>query len=389
MIKNRPVSSVIPSGITTSPVQITLSQITNQHPWNASLDLSPTFLYDLYTMTINKSIFGLRLQSHPELYPSNEELRAFIVSIKKNGGQEAHGNDLAKYGELLKEVKQDFQGKMFYGVLSHSRFVNPALKSAVEQYKYLLHSLIMLDLKKPKVFIRRWAALSEELSNIALYIRDNLLKIEKLCEASIVILVDLQIEKKFEGQLIEEIRTHFKEHLKDSLHHGPIADQYLESVKKDVSILSKEISVILREDVYTLQNMYESIYSHVKKIARQIETLMDKFKSRKGKNFEDDWRLLEQVEQALVSLISEYHFELTATEIHTETAHEDILMEKRKEMLDRLFELLQKERRSRDNRRTGEDRRRSNDPNHNGPERRSGKDRRSKKNRRISLNLSS
>ncbi|HTP04543.1 MAG TPA: hypothetical protein VMM54_05270 [Nitrospirota bacterium] len=340
-------------------------------------------------MTINKSIFGLRLQSHPELYPSNEELRAFIVSIKKNGGQEAHGSDLAKYGELLKEVKQDFQGKMFYGVLSHSRFVNPALKSAVEQYKYLLHSLIMLDLKKPKVFIRRWAALSEELSNIALYIRDNLLKIEKLCEASIVILVDLQIEKKFEGQLIEEIRTHFKEHLKDSLHHGPIADQYLESVKKDVSILSKEISVILREDVYTLQNMYESIYSHVKKIARQIETLMDKFKSRKGKNFEDDWRLLEQVEQALVSLISEYHFELTATEIHTETAHEDILMEKRKEMLDRLFELLQKERRSRDNRRTGEDRRRSNDPNHNGPERRSGKDRRSKKNRRISLNLSS
>jgi ferritin len=340
-------------------------------------------------MTINKSIFGLRFLSHAEIYPSQEELRAFIESIKKNGGQEVHGNDLAKYRELLKEMQQDFQGKMFFGVLSHSRFVNPALKSAVEQYKYLLHELITLDFKKPKVFIRRWAALAEELSNIALYIRDNLLKIEKLCEASIVILVDLQIEKKFESQLIEEIKTHFKEHLKDSIHHGPIANQYLETVKKDVDMLSKEISVILREDVYALQNMYESIYDHTKKIAREIETLMDKYKSRKGKNFEDDWRLLEQVEQVLVSLISEYHFEFTATEILTETAHEDILLEKRKEMLDRLFELLHKERRSRSNRRTGEDRRRSNDQNHKGTERRSGKDRRTKKNRRISFNLSS
>lgn len=340
-------------------------------------------------MTINKSIFGLRFRPHAEIYPSQEELRVFIESIKKKGGQEVHGNDLAKYRDLLKEMQQDFRGKMFYGVLSHSRFANPALKSAVEEYKYLLHALITLDFKKPKVFIRRWAALAEELSNIALYIRDNLLKIEILCEASIVILVDLQIEKKFESQLIEEIKTHFKEHLKDSLHHGPIADQYLETVKKDVGMLSKEISVILREDVYALQNMYESIYDHTKKIAREIDTLMDKFRSRKGKNFEDDWGLLEQVEQVLVSLISDYHFELTATEIHTETAHEDILLEKRKEMLDRLFELLHKERRSRSNRRTGEDRRRSNDQNKKGTERRSGKDRRSKKNRRISLNLSS
>jgi hypothetical protein len=340
-------------------------------------------------MTINKSIFGLRLQSHPELYPSQEELMAFIEGTKKKGGQEAQGNDLAKYDELLKEIKQDFLGKMFYGVLHHSRFVNPALKSAVEQYKYLLHALITLDLKKPKVFVRRWAALSEELSNIALYIRDNLLKIEQLCEASIVILVDLQIEKKFERQLIEEIKTHFKEHLKDSLHHGPIADQYLDTVKKDVDMLSKEITVMLREDVYTLQNMYESIYNHTKKIAHEIETLMDKFKGRKGKNFEDDCGLLEKVEQALVSLISDYHFELIATDIRTETVHEDILLEKRKEMLDNLFELLQKERRSRNNRRTSEDRRRSNVPNHNGPERRSGKERRSKKNRRSSLNLSS
>jgi hypothetical protein len=340
-------------------------------------------------MTINKSIFGLRFRSHAEIYPSQEDLRAFLESLKIKGGQELHGEDMAKYRELLKNVQQDLREKMFFGVLSHSRFVNPALKSAVEQYKYILHALITLDIKKPRVFIRRWAALAEELNNIALYIRDNLLKIEKLCEASIVILVDLQIEKKFENQLIEEIKTQFKEHLKDSLQHGPIATQYLENIKKDVDVLSKEISVILREDVYALQNMYESIYNHTKKIVREIDTLMDKFKSKKGKNFEDDWGLLERVEQVLVSLISEYHFELETTEICTETAHEDILLEKRKEILDHLFELLRKERRSRSNRRTDGDRRRSNDPNHKGPERRSGKDRRSKKNRRMSLNASS
>ena len=340
-------------------------------------------------MTINKSIFGLRLQSHPELYPSQEELRAFIGSIKKKDGHEAYGNDLTTYDELLKEMKQDFRGKMFYGVLSHSRFVNPALKSAVEQYKYLLQVLKTLDFKKPKVFIRRWAALSEELSNIALYIRDNLLKIEKLCEASIVFLVDLQIEKKFEHQLIEEIKTHFKEHLKDSLHQGPITKQYLETVKKDVSILSKEVSAIFRDDVFALTGLYEAIHDHSKKIVHEIDTLMANIKGKKEKSFEDDRVLLEQIEQVLVSLISNFHFELTAAEIRTETAYKDILLEKRKEMLDYVFELLHKERRSRSNRRKGEDRRRFDDPNHKGPERRSGKDRRSKKNRRKSLNLSS
>lgn len=338
-------------------------------------------------MKINKSIFGLRFESHAEIHPSQEELRVFLESMKKKGGQELHSSDVAKYRQMLEDMQQDFRGKMFYGVLNHSRFVNPALKSAVEQYKYLLHALITLDLKKPRVYIRRWAALAEELKNIALYIRDNLVKIERLCEASIDILVDFQIERKFENQLIEGIKTHFKEHLKDSLHHGPIAKQHLETVKKDVAMLSKEISAILREDVFALTGLYEAIHDHTKKIAREIDTLMDKMKSNKNKSFEDDKELFAQVEQVLVSLISECHFELTVTEIRTETTHEDILLEKRKEMLDYLFELLHKERRSRGNRRTGKDRRRSNDPNHNGSERRSGKDRRSKKNRRISLNL--
>jgi len=391
-------------------------------------------------MIIDKSIFGLRFRSNAELHPTQQELSGFLESMKKEGRREVHGDDLSTYRELLKDVqvfehhqmqdsvRQDVRSKMFYGVLIHSRFVNPALKSAVEQYKYLLRTLLALDFKKPAVFIqsaekeirtlnpknqdhavrlarlrdmvdarketlgtlkRRWAALAEELSNIALYIRDNLVKIEQLCEASIVILVDLQIKRKKEDQLIEEIKTHFKDHLKDSLHQGPITKQYLETVKKDVGILSKEISATFREDVFALTGLYEAIHDHSKKIVHEIDTLMANFRGGKEKSFEDDRVILEQIEQVLVSLISNFHFELTAAEIRTETAYKDILLEKRKEMLDYVFELLHKERRSRSNRRKGEDRRRFDDPNHKGPERRSGKDRRSKKNRRKSLNLSS
>ncbi len=391
-------------------------------------------------MMTDKSIFGLRFRSNADLQPTQEELGDFLESTKKDGGREPHGNDLSTYRELLKDVqafenhqlqdrmRQDIRGKMFYIVLSHSRFVNSVLKSAVEEYKYFLRELIELDFKKPAVFIRsaekeistlnpknqdhavrlarlremvdarketlvilkrRWAELTEELSNIALYIRDNLIKIERLCETSIVVLVDFQIKRKEENQLIEEIKTHFKEHLKDSLHHGPITKQHLETVKNDVAILSKEISAIVREDVYALTGLYESIHDHVKKIANEIDALMTKIESKKNTSFLDDWELLAQVGQALVSLISDYHFELKSTEIRTQTEYEDILLEKRKEMLDHLFELLHKERRSRSNRRAGEDRRKSNDPNYDGPEGRSGKDRRSKINRRKSLNLSS
>jgi hypothetical protein len=317
---------------------------------------------------------------------------------------------------------------MFYGVLRHSCFFDPALKSAVEQYKYHLHELIALDFKKPTAFIKsaeeeirrlnpkkkddevklirlrgmvderkktletlkkRRAALTEELGYIARYTRDNLVKINSRCEASIVVLVDLQIARNEENRLIEDIKTRFKEDLKNLLHHGPVTRQHLEAVKKDVAMLSKEISVLLREDVYTLTRLYEAIHDHTKKIARKIDALMAEIERKKNKRFEEDGKLFAQVEQVLVSLMSDHHFELKATEIRTETAHESILFEKRKEMLDHLFELLQKERRSSNNRRAGEDRRRFNDPDYKGTKRRSGKDRRSGKSRRKSLNLSS
>jgi hypothetical protein len=384
-------------------------------------------------MTIHKPIFGLRFGSNEELSPTREELEAFLAGPRDEGGREPYGNALVTYRVLLEAIKayeqqhpqdltpQGFQEKMFYGVLGHSQFFNPVLASAVEQYNYHLHALKTLDFKKPLVFIkaaedemsglnpkkredavkldrfrdmiderkktltlleRRRAALVRELGDIALYLRDNLFMIEKRCETSIVVLVELQISRKKENQLIEDIKTHFREHLRDFLHNGPVARQYIEIVKKDVAQLSKEISSIIREDVYALTRLYEAVHDHTKKAAGGIDALMAKTERGKTKSIEDDRRLFEDVEKVLISLISEYHFELKPAIIRSETAHEDILLGKRRELLDHIFELLKKERRARLDRRSAEDRRKFTIPKSTGPERRKGKERRSGKKRR-------
>jgi hypothetical protein len=198
---------------------------------------------------------------------------------------------------------------------------------------------------------------------------------------SIVLLVDLQISRKKENQMIESIKSHFKEHLKDSLRKAPVATEYVEAIKKDVAQLSKEISYMFRDDIYALTRLYEAVHDHIKKTVLDIDTLMAKTKREESNGVEDDQRLFEKIEKVLVSLISKYHFELKPTIIRSETAHEDILLKKRKELLDHVFELLNKERRSRLDRRSAENRRTFTGGN-SGPERRKGQDRRSGKKRR-------
>jgi hypothetical protein len=242
----------------------------------------------------------------------------------------------------------------------------------------------MVDERKKmlKTLVRRRLALVRELGDIALYLRDNLVMIEKRCETSIVVLVDLQISRKKENQMIEDIKTHFKEQLMDSLLAGPVATQYVETIKKDVDQLSKEISYMFRDDIYALTRLFEAVHDHTKKTVLEIDTLMAKTERGKNKSLEDDRGLFTNIEKVLVSLISNYHFELKPAIIRSETAHEDILLKKRKELLDHVFELLKKERRARLERRSAEDRRKFTDLNNSRPERRKGKDRRSGKKRR-------
>jgi hypothetical protein len=382
-------------------------------------------------MMRNQSIFGLRFEVSDEFSPTPEELRVFLESPKKEGRRELHGLDMARYNELLDDMlafklyqrqnagPQDLWERMFYEVLSHSCFSNTALKSAVEQYKYYVHALTTLNFRKPTTFIktakeeigrlnpkrrddaaklarlqnmvderertleallRRQATLAVELNYLARYIRDNLAEIAKLCEVSISVLRDPKTEGQEERRLIDDIKTYFKEQLKNALHQGAITKQDLETAKKDVAALSREVSALLREDSYALAQLYEAIRDHTKKSALEIDALLERIDGKKNKDFEDFNRFFALIEQVLVSLISDYHFELNVKPAHTETAHEHILLEKRKENLNHIFEVLQKERRLRSPRRKVAERRKPKDPNYKGPERRTGKDKRTGKN---------
>lgn len=384
-------------------------------------------------MATDRSIFGLRFGSNPELNPATEELQAFLKTTKKPGSREVQGKDLVRYSELLEGLaafedrsrsgagSPDPRQKMFYGVLDQSRFVSPALMLAVVQYKYHLHNLVALDFKKPAAFIKtaeeegrklnpkkkddaaklarlqgmvderkgalvglkkRQQALADELLQIAGYVRDNLVQIVKLCKASIVILVEVQVSGTMEARLIRDMTEDFKVQLKDARANGGIAQERLDVVRKDVAALSREISGLVRDDVYSITRLYEAIHDHALEAVNRIDALMTEAKKARERSHEDDVALFSKLEQSLLGLVSDYHFELHTTSLWSETAYEHILLEKRKEMVAHFFDLLSRERRARSDRRMGGERRKFNEAHIIASNRRTGKERRSGKSRR-------
>jgi hypothetical protein len=337
-------------------------------------------------MTVDKTIFGLRFHSNGRLQPSINGLKLFLDSPKKNEKGKLHGDDLEAYRDLLKAVESfehdqrgGFRDWMLFTVLNHSHLVKPALKSAVEQYKYHMYNLSELDLKKPSAFIKsaeeeiarlnpqkkdetarrerligmveerkrsldalkkHWFALAEELSHIIGYIRDNLAKIEKLSEESIAILVTAQISRKKEGDLIEDIKTQFKERLRESLHQGTITREQLEAAKEEVAGLSKQTADLMRADIYALTHLYEAIHEYSGRASRELDTMIGSIEIKKHASFDEDLEHYERVEQILLLFIGDCRFEIKVAEIGTETEHDRILVEKRKEMLNHLFDLL-------------------------------------------------
>ena len=312
----------------------------------------------------------------------------------------------------------DPRQKMFYGVLDQSRFVSPGLMLAVVQYKYHLHNLVALDFKKPAAFIKtaeeegkklnpkkkddaaklarlqgmveerkgvlvglkkRQQALADELLQIAGYVRDNLVQIVKLCKASIVILVEVQVSGTMEARLIKDMTEDFKAQLRAARANGGIA---LDVVSKDVAALSRQISGLVRDDVYSITRLYEAIHDHASEAVNRIDALITEAKKARERSHEDDVALFSKLDQALLGLVSDYHFELHTTSLWSETAYEHILLEKRKEMLEYFFDLLNRERRARSDRRTGGERRKFNELNIIASNRRAGKERRSGRSRR-------
>jgi len=383
-------------------------------------------------MTIPKPIFGLRFHSNVEIQPTHEELEAFLAGGSAKGGRERHGG-LERYQKLLNDVaafrqarpqdpvRLDLRSNMYYSVLSHSQLFNQPLKSAVEQYKYLLHDIQTIDLRKPASFIRaaleeiarlnpkkkdqaarrerllvmvnereeelakrtkRMTAAADELINIAAYVRENLARIMDLCQTSITVLRDFRSGRETEHQLIEDIKTHFKEQLRDSLHQGPVTKQYVETLQREVALLSQELSTLIGHDVHALIGLYQSIHDHAESITRGLAAALAALENKKDRTAADAGAHFAQAERLLVSLVSDYRFELTIAEPNVQTVYPSILLEKRREALDRLFSLLNRERRAPRDRRANRERRLRSAAGYTGTDRRSKKERRAGKDRR-------
>jgi len=384
-------------------------------------------------MPKDELIFGLRFESNAELNPTQDELRHFLASTRKAGSRELHSSDFARYHGLIESIRefarrqhfdtevQDIRDRMFYGVLGFSQFAHPTLELSVGQFKYHLHMLAALDFRKPTAFIKtaeeemaglnlkrkddaarsqrlrgmveerkqalaalrkQRSDLAQELRYIAQYIRDNLVRIERLCEKSIVILVDLLVSQHAEQRLIGDIKEQVKASIKDSLQLGPVSRQHLEDAKKYVDVLSGEITAIVREDIYTLTGLYEAIHEHVRRTAAAIDGLLAKTGGGRDDRGDQDLAVFMQIEQALVTLIRDYRFELKTGVVRSESAHEDVLQKKRHDLLDGIFAQFERERRTRADRRSGKDRRKSPTATPFPHERRTKNDRRSGKSRR-------
>jgi hypothetical protein len=376
-------------------------------------------------MTNDKPIFSARLRSKEKLQPTQEQLDDFLKSIPQGGSHEPYGNAFLSYRQLIGDLdafkqqqadteQPDLREYMFYKVLGHSEFVNHALLSAVTEYGYHLHALSLLEFKSLTLSINdaerklnklnkqdiedvvrmmrlqemigerkkllaalkeRWVEMTAELRAIALYVRENLVRIEKRCEAAIVILSDLNVRQRKGTQLIDDIKKYFKERLKNALHNGQVTKQDLENAKKAIDLLSNEILDNVTWDADAVTRLYEIVRDQARKTAIQIAVLLADIESKKSGSVEEKVTLYSQVGQVLARLVSDHRIVMIASKPVPETPHEEVIKRKRKEVFDFLFEKVLQDRRE------SVDRRRPGRSDYKGPEKRRNKDRRARKSR--------
>lgn len=343
-------------------------------------------------MTIDKTIFGMPFLSDEKLQPAQEQLSAFLAARSRKMSAVQKADDLKIFRALLERIdaferkklpeteQNDIQKQLFYGALHYSQFADHTLLSAVELFHYQKQAMAALDFSTPTDFIESaqatisklskkklddvtrmlrlqemiserkkiidrltlsWEALAAELRRIALYLTDNLAKIEERCELSIIRLSDLGVTSQKESRIVEDIKTYFKEKLKHALHAGSITPQDMQNSLKEANQITDELSIALREDINTLTGLYEALHDHLKQTIQAIEALLEELDRKKGKSPQDRDPHFTRLEQVLDSLLSIHRLEQESTGIHTETAHEKLITLKRKEMLDYLFELVQ------------------------------------------------
>ena len=346
---------------------------------------------------MDTAIFGLRFKSNETLQPAPGDIAAFLRSPRAQGGGGTQQDDLAVFTGYLERVEAfeqalaggvervTFNERMLLGVLSHTRFFKPTLRIAVEEYKYHTAQLRQLDFAKPEKFIRsaeeeiaklnpkkrddqqkivrlqalvgqrkkdleamtrRRGAITGELCHIAVYVRDNIVKVQTLCEDAIASLAKLQVGGRKTEQMIEDIKEHFKNEVRDRREAGTVTPEYLEAVKTEAAELSQRLKRQLLGDVYAVTGIYEAIYEHIKKSAAQLTELIGAAERARKNDARRDNEAFERTERALAALLSEFRAEaaVVAPE-RTEKRLDDLLWEKRREMLGHVFDLLKEHRR--------------------------------------------
>jgi len=338
------------------------------------------------------SIFGLRFKSNEALQPSPADLSAFLASSRASGDRGRPADDFAafnRYRGLVEAYeREETQGfgrlaldeRMLLGVLSHSGFFKPAFRIAIEEYKYHNHQLGLLDFNKPEAFIRsaeseigklnpkkrddqqkiarlqglikqrrsdlevlknRRRMITGELYHIAVYIRDNIVMVQRLCESAIARLAKLQVGGEKTGQMIEDVKEHFRGQVRERRQLGSITPEYLESVKAEVTQLSQRMARSVLEDIHFVTRIYEGFYEHAKTGAGRLEDLLGWANDVRKKEGNDEDLLFSRIEQVLVALMSELRIDARpAGQPGALDQHEGLILEKRREHLDHIFLLL-------------------------------------------------
>jgi hypothetical protein len=375
-------------------------------------------------MTNDKSIAGLPFKPDETLHPGPDQLKAFLETAGSDGKFEPYRRLIERADAFvetrLAEAKpEDLPVQMADAVLRYARFADRHLLSALELYQYHLHTfkLKSLDISAPASFIKsaqktisklnkdklddvlRMARLQEminerkkiiekikqpstelaaELFRIALYIRNNLAAIDARCEASITMLSDAAVTGRKENQVIEDI----KERPQKALRAGKITMQDLERAVREVNQIADRMLSVVKEDIASLRGHYEAIQGRVKETIRMIDAALVAIETEKKRSLTEDQQLFEALERTLATFLLSRHFEQQAPGLHIETAYEKFITLKRKEMLDYLFTVLQRDRRTRSDRRSSVKRRKTDATGARKPERRNCKDRRTGKRRK-------
>ncbi len=358
------------------------------------------------------------------------------ASLKSLDGESSsvRPDDLEPYRQLHKDAEafqvhpqhdsatDDFQQQMFYHVLGHTKFINRELLSVVEHYKRNLHILMSLDFVSPMTSLRsaekeigtmstsgldhaarlahlqematlqkqrlselkkNWLFLTSELRRLTLMMYDHLSTMERTCNTSIAILSDCEVAKNRERQKIEDIKKHYRTQLKYNMYSSRVTWRDLENAKMEFDLLSREISILGKEEITSLAELYASIRNRVRTTQNEVDELLLEIERKKNESVKENRDLFKRLGRALVSFLSDRRFGLKTPESRDAAVDESIIRAARKELLNYLFDVVRKERRARKERRVSTDRRKAQNVKYKGIERRSGKDRRTSNRRKI------